>query len=102
MTHRQEIMFLRQELDKDDFAVELPYEVAAGILEQLLNAEERSTHVLCKDCANRGEDECPMRHVELYYHHGWEEWDDIVYDRTEDDGYCHKGEKGDFDDLSYT
>jgi len=27
----------------------------------------------CIDCEHRGEDECPMRHTESYYHYGWEE-----------------------------
>ena len=46
--------------------------------------------IRCKDCDHRGEDECPMRHVESYYHTGWEEWDEIVDDYTTDNGYCDR------------
>ena len=44
----------------------------------------------CINCEHRGEDECPMRHVESYYNEGWEEWDEIITDNTRDDGYCHE------------
>jgi len=46
--------------------------------------------VRCKDCKYRGEDECPMRHVESYYHTGWEEWDEIIDDHTTDNSFCDR------------
>lgn len=62
-------------------------------LGNLPSAEPKIIH--CKDCKNRGEDECPMRHVEMIE---WEEdcymeVDDIVHDYTEPYGYCYKGER---------
>ena len=63
------------------------------ILENLPSAEPEITH--CKDCRNRGEDECPMRHVERieWEEDGYIEVDDIVHDYTEPHGYCDKGER---------
>lgn len=51
--------------------------------------------VRCKDCRNMGEDECPMRHVEMieWEEDGYIEVDDIVHDYTEPYGYCDKGER---------
>lgn len=50
--------------------------------------------VRCKDCKHRYYDECPMRHVEWVEceEDGYIEMDDIVYDNTDDDGYCSYGE----------
>lgn len=62
-------------------------------IEELPSAEPKITH--CKDCRNRGEDECPMRHVERieWEEDGYIEVDDIVHDYTEPHGYCDKGER---------
>lgn len=59
----------------------------------LPSAEPKIIH--CKDCRNRGEDECPMRHVERieWEEDGYIEVDDIVHDYTEPYGYCYKGER---------
>lgn len=49
----------------------------------------------CKDCKNRGEDECPMRHIERieWEEDGYIEVDDVIHDYTEPYGYCDKGER---------
>ena len=62
-------------------------------LGNLPSAEPKIIH--CKDCKNRGEDECPMRHVERieWEEDGYIEVDDIVHDYTEPHGYCDKGER---------
>lgn len=52
--------------------------------------------VRCRDCKHRGEDGCPM------YHEEYIEWDDdgyleldiVEHDRTTDDGFCDRGERG--------
>lgn len=51
--------------------------------------------IRCKDCKHRYEDECPMRHVEWveYEDDGYIDMDDVIYDYTEDDGYCFKAER---------
>lgn len=51
--------------------------------------------IRCKDCKHRGEDECPMRHVEWveYEDDGYIDSDDVIYDYTEDNGYCFKAER---------
>lgn len=54
-------------------------------------ARTRVEVVHCRDCQRRYDDECPMRFVESYYNEGWEEWDDIVHDRTIDGGFCDRG-----------
>jgi hypothetical protein len=56
---------------------------------------EESKIVRCKDCRNRGEAKCPMRHVEIieWEEDGYIESDDIVHDYTEPHGYCYKGER---------
>ena len=56
---------------------------------------EQPKIIRCKDCRNRGEDECPMRHVEMieWEEDGYMEVDDIVHDYTEPHGYCYKGER---------
>lgn len=56
---------------------------------------EESKIIHCKDCRNRGEGKCPMRHVEMieWEEDGYMESDDIVHDYTESHGYCYKGER---------
>ena len=51
--------------------------------------------IRCKDCKHRYEDECPMHHVEWveYDDDGYIDSDDVIYDYTEDDGYCFKAER---------
>ena len=63
------------------------------VLKMLPFAEPKIIH--CKNCKNRGEDECPMRHVERveWEEDGYIEVDDIVHDYTEPYGYCDKGER---------
>lgn len=55
--------------------------------------------VRCKHCKHRGFDECPMRHKEWYDYDDGEylEMGFRVYDYTEDNGFCHKGEFEDGD-----
>lgn len=51
--------------------------------------------VRCKHCKHRGLDECPMCHEEWYDYYDDGEYlesDFRVYDYTEDEGFCHKGE----------
>lgn len=68
------------------------YQRAIELIENMPSAEPKIIH--CKDCRNRGEDECPMRHVERieWEEDGYIEVDDIVHDYTEPYGYCDKGE----------
>lgn len=57
--------------------------------------------VRCQYCVLRATDECPMYHVEWvsYEDDGYIDMDDVVYDWTEDDGFCHLGkEKVNHDD----
>ena len=63
------------------------------ILEKL-DAIPEVKFVYCKHCKHRGFDECPMYHEEWYDYDddGYLESDVHVYDYTEDDGFCHKGE----------
>ena len=56
--------------------------------------------VRCKHCKHRCFDECPMCHEEWYDYvddGGYWESDFRVYDYTEDEGFCHKGEFEDGD-----
>ena len=46
--------------------------------------------IRCKKCLHRGTDECPMYFIESFYNED-DGWDEIPYDRTEDDGFCHRG-----------
>lgn len=49
--------------------------------------------VRCKDCRFRGNPlNCPMCHEEEYYDEDCG-FDDIVRDKTTDEGYCQKGER---------
>ena len=49
----------------------------------------------CKDCKNRGDDDCPMRFIEWveYDDDGYIEHDDIIHDYTKDDGFCDRAER---------
>lgn len=47
--------------------------------------------VRCKDCKHRKTCVCPMQEAEF---NEWE-CDFEYYDYTEDDGYCHRGERKD-------
>ena len=51
--------------------------------------------VRCKDCRNRGDDDCPMRFIEWveYDDDGYIEHDDIIHDYTKDDGFCDRAER---------
>ena len=51
--------------------------------------------VRCKECKHRGTEECPMYHIELveYDDYGYLDLQDVIYDYTEDNGYCDRGEK---------
>lgn len=51
--------------------------------------------VRCKECRFRGNPmNCPMCHEEDYYDEDYG-FDDIVRDKTIDEGYCQKGERED-------
>ena len=43
---------------------------------------------ICLNCANRYNDDCPMRFVELFYRSDWEEFDEVIRDNTKDNGFC--------------
>lgn len=68
-----------------------------GILANVPTEEQfEELHIIrCKDCKHRYEIECPMRHIEWveYEEDGYFETDDIIYDRTIDDGFCDRGEE---------
>lgn len=51
--------------------------------------------IRCKDCKNRGDDDCPMRFIEWveYDDDGYIEHDDIIHDYTKDDGFCDRAER---------
>ena len=70
------------------------------IKEQLKNAtitvEAGHTEVIqCQNCKHRGEDECPMRHVEYvtFEDDGLLDTDMYVEDNTQDEGFCNLGER---------
>lgn len=65
----------------------------SNVVENLPSAE--SEIIRCKDCKHRQEDECPMYHVEWveYDDDGYIDSYDVIYDYTEDDGYCHMAER---------
>lgn len=50
--------------------------------------------VQCKDCKHRCMAECPMHHTETYSD-GDEFEEDYDVDNTDDDGFCHLGERRD-------
>ena len=64
-----------------------------NVLKKIPSTEPEIIH--CKDCRNRGEDKCPMRHAERieWEEDGYIEVDDIVHDYTKPYGYCDKGER---------
>lgn len=54
--------------------------------------------VRCKDCKHRGDDvHCPMCFEEEieWDDDGYTEVDYVLHDRTIDDGFCDRGERGD-------
>lgn len=55
--------------------------------------------VRCKDCIFRGRTYCPMLWEELltWEEDGYQEYDYAYHDNTEDEGFCHKGERKDDD-----
>lgn len=48
--------------------------------------------VRCKDCKHRGGYNCPMYHTETSLD-DLDGFDDYNLDRTDGDGFCHRGEK---------
>ena len=48
--------------------------------------------VRCKDCKHRGGYHCPMYHTETSLD-DLDGFDDYNVDRTDGDGFCHRGEK---------
>lgn len=48
--------------------------------------------VRCKDCWKRGGYQCPMYHTETCLD-DLDGFDDYNVDRTDDDGFCHLGER---------
>ena len=78
---------------REDYLLDGKYKVATPYA-PLVDAVEV---VRCKDCKHRYGDECPMMHVEWVEceEDGFIEMDDIVYDNTDDDGYCSFGERED-------
>ena len=49
--------------------------------------------VRCKDCKHRGGYHCPMYHTETSLD-DLDGFDDYNVDKTEGDGFCHRGERG--------
>ncbi len=57
--------------------------------------------VYCKYCEYRVSEDCPMYHEEWisYDSDGYLESDIVIYDNTEDNGFCHKGKRSEeYDD----
>lgn len=50
--------------------------------------------VRCRECIHRGTYECPTTQEDYYYDDD-DGSDYVMRDYTEDDGFCHKGEKMD-------
>ena len=48
--------------------------------------------VRCKDCKHRGGYNCPMYHTETSLD-DLDGFDDYNVDKTDSDGFCHRGEK---------
>ena len=48
--------------------------------------------VRCKDCKHRGGYNCPMYHTETSLD-DLDGFDDYNVDRTDSDGFCHRGER---------
>ena len=92
LIYRQDAVKTMYDACEDIDNESLHIDVIVDALENLPSAEPEIIH--CKDCRNRGEDECPMRHVERieWEEDGYMESDDIVHDYTEPHGYCYKGE----------
>lgn len=49
--------------------------------------------VRCKDCSNRYTEDCPMKYEWSEWCDGWGEYIDCDNDNTEDNYFCHKGER---------
>lgn len=48
--------------------------------------------IRCKDCKHRGGYHCPMYHTETSLD-DLDGFDEYTVDRTDGDGFCHRGEK---------
>ena len=48
--------------------------------------------IRCKDCKHRGGYNCPMYHTETSLD-DLDGFDDYTVDRTDGDGFCHRGER---------
>lgn len=48
--------------------------------------------IRCKDCKHRGGYHCPMYHTETSLD-DLDGFDDYTVDRTDGDGFCHRGER---------
>lgn len=71
----------------------ISYDQALDLINELPFAQPEL--VRCKDCKNRGDDDCPMRFIEWveYDDDGYIEHDDIIHDYTKDDGFCDRAER---------
>lgn len=49
--------------------------------------------VRCRECKHRYTENCPMYFHASYWHEGYEEYVDDDTDHTEDDYFCHEGER---------
>lgn len=82
----------------DDFVKHIDSMTDEELLKSLRRAEEMTAGcnddwpddlvqvVRCRNCEHRASLECPM-----FFVTSDPPWDDIVEDRTEDDGFCNKG-----------
>lgn len=82
----------------DDFVKHIDAMTDEELLESLRRAKEMTAGcdddwpddlvqvVRCKDCVNRLSIECPM-----FTAYSDPPWDDIIEDRSEDNGFCDKG-----------
>ena len=104
MTNKEKsIEYLQELLDGTVQNLHVPemQDYADALKEAIGLLSEQSKVIRCKGCIHRyDDDECPMRHVEWveYDDDGYLDTDDVVYDYTEDNGYCNfaeneKGEK---------
>ena len=73
------------------------YAVALSTLEGIIADEpavDAAPVVRCKKCINRGKPfSCPMCYAETSYEDDYDNY--YTVDQTDDDGFCHRGEKMD-------
>ena len=76
------------EMRKTDMAVRVLNKIDEA------NTVDAVTVIRCRECIHRGTDNCPMIQEDYYYDED-DGSDYVMHDHTEDNGFCHKGEKKD-------